>query len=193
MSGTILVVVGPATLARANTQEQSAASQVAAALDPFRSVDAATELRCAVVRLPLANGVANFDRAIALETAKIAASASGTLDFRNETLDLAVKPQIREGIKVDVSQFASLVRIRGSFAKPAVAIDAVDAAAGITAEHHVSGTRRLSKGNRMRRKHGQRREHDRVSHHENLPFRKEPAGSSYMVCVALSPANAPAR
>jgi uncharacterized protein involved in outer membrane biogenesis len=124
MSGTILVVVGPATLARANTQEQSAASQVAAALDPFRSVDAATELKCAVVRLPLANGVANVDRSIALETAKIAASASGTLDFRNETLDLSVKPQIREGIKVDVSQFASLVRIRGSFAKPAVAIDA---------------------------------------------------------------------
>lgn len=128
MSGTILVVMGPATLARASTQEQSAASQVAAALDPFRSVDAATELRCAVVRLPLANGVASVDRSIALETAKIAASASGTLDFRNETLDLSVKPQIREGIKVDVSQFAGLVRIRGSFAKPAVAIDAAQTA-----------------------------------------------------------------
>ena len=128
MSGTILVVVGPATLARASTQEQSAASQVAAALDPFRSVDTATELRCAVVRLPLANGVANVDRSIALETAKIAASASGTLDFRNESLDLAVKPQIREGVKVDVSQFASLVRIRGSFAEPAVVIDAAQTA-----------------------------------------------------------------
>jgi uncharacterized protein involved in outer membrane biogenesis len=128
MNGTILVVVGPATLARANTQEQSAASQVAAALDPFRSVDAATELKCAVVRLPLANGVANVDRSIALETAKIAASASGTLDFRNESVDLSVKPQIREGIKVDVSQFASLVRIRGPFAKPAVAIDAAQTA-----------------------------------------------------------------
>jgi uncharacterized protein involved in outer membrane biogenesis len=128
MSGTILVVMGPATLARTSTQEQSAASQVAAALDPFRSVDVATELRCAVVRLPLANGVANVDRSIALETAKIAASASGTLDFRNETLDLSVKPQIREGIKVDVSQFASLVRIRGPFAKPAVAVDAAQTA-----------------------------------------------------------------
>jgi len=80
------------------------------------------------VRLPLANGVANVDRSIALETAKIAASASGTLDFRNETLDLSVKPQIREGIKVDVSQFASLVRIRGPFAKPAVAVDAAQTA-----------------------------------------------------------------
>ena len=128
MSGTILVVAGPATLARESTQEPSAASQVAAALDPFRSVDAATELRCAVVRLPLSNGVASVDRSIALETAKIAASASGTLDFRNETLDLSVKPQIREGIKVDVSQLAGLVRIRGPFTKPAVEIDAAQTA-----------------------------------------------------------------
>jgi uncharacterized protein involved in outer membrane biogenesis len=128
MSGTILIVAGPATLARESTQEQSAASQVAAALDPCRSVDTATELRCAVVRLPLANGVANVDRSIGLETAKIAASASGTLDFRNETLDLSVKPQIREGINVDVSQLAGLVRVRGPFAKPAVAIDAAQTA-----------------------------------------------------------------
>ena len=78
--------------------------------------------------LPVASGVANVDRSIALETAKIAASASGTLDFRNETLDLSVKPQIREGIKVDVSQLAGLVRIRGPFAKPAVAIDAAQTA-----------------------------------------------------------------
>lgn len=128
MSGTILVVSGPATLARATAQEQSAISQIAGALDPFRTVDAATELRCAVFRLPLANGVARVDRSIAIETGKIAGSASGTLDFRDETLDLSVRPQIREGIKVDISQFASLVRIRGRFDKPSVAIDAAQSA-----------------------------------------------------------------
>jgi AsmA family protein len=128
MSGTILIVSGPATLGRATTQEQSAASQIAGALDPFRTVDSATELRCAVFRLPLANGVAHVDRSIAVETGKIAGSASGTLDFRNETLDLSVQPQIREGVKIDVSQIASLVRIQGRFAKPSVAIDAAQSA-----------------------------------------------------------------
>ena len=128
MSGTMVVVSGPATLVRATTQGESAASQVAGALDPFRTVDAATELRCAVVRLPLANGVARVDRSIAIETGKIDASASGTLDFRDETLDLSVQPQVRAGIQFDVSQLAGLVRIRGRFDKPAVAIDAAQSA-----------------------------------------------------------------
>ena len=128
MSGTIVVVSGPATLVRATTQGESAASQVAGALDPFRTVDAATELRCAVVRLPLANGVARVDRSIAIETGKIDASASGTLDFRDETLDLSVQPQVRAGVQFDVSQLAGLVRIRGRFDKPAVAIDAAQSA-----------------------------------------------------------------
>jgi len=128
MSGTILVVSGPAALGRATTQGESAASQIAGALDPFRTVDAVTELRCAVFRLPLADGVAHVDRSIAVETGKIEGSASGTLDFRNETLDLSVQPRIREGIKFDVTQFASLVRIRGRFDKPAVEIDAEQSA-----------------------------------------------------------------
>ena len=128
MSGTILVVSGPATLGRATTQEQSSVAQIAGALDPFRTVDSATELRCAVFRLPLSNGVAHVDHSIAIETGKIAGSASGTLDFRNETLDLSVQPQIRQGVTIDVSQFASLVRIRGRFDKPSVAIDAAQSA-----------------------------------------------------------------
>jgi uncharacterized protein involved in outer membrane biogenesis len=128
MSGTILVVSGPATLGRSTVQGESALSQITGAMDPFRSVDSSTELHCAVFRLPLANGVAHVDRSLAFETAKIAASASGTLDFRDETLDLSVKPQIREGIKLDVSQFASLVRVRGRFDKPSVAIDAAQSA-----------------------------------------------------------------
>ena len=103
-------------------------SQLAGALDPLQSVDAATELRCAVFRLPLSDGIARVDRSIAAETGKIAASASGTLNFRDETLDLSVQPQIRQGVKIDVSQFASLVRIRGRFDKPAVAIDAAQSA-----------------------------------------------------------------
>ena len=128
MDGSILVVSGPATLGRATSQEQSAVSQIAGALDPFRGVDAATELRCAVFRLPVSNGVAHVDRSIAIETGKVAGSASGTLDFRDETLDLSVQPQIREGVKVDLSQFANLVRIRGRFDKPSVAIDAAQSA-----------------------------------------------------------------
>jgi uncharacterized protein involved in outer membrane biogenesis len=81
-----------------------------------------------VFRLPLSNGIAQVDRSIAVETAKLSASASGTVNFRDETLDLSVHPAVHAGIKFDVSQLASLVRIRGSFAKPAVGIDAANTA-----------------------------------------------------------------
>ncbi|HXU65950.1 MAG TPA: AsmA family protein [Casimicrobiaceae bacterium] len=128
MSGTISVVSGPATLGRSAGQGQSALAQLAGALDPLGNVDAATELRCAVVRLPLADGIAHVDRSIAIETSKLSASASGTLNFRDETLDLSVHPQVRAGVKVDLAQLASLVRIRGRFDKPAVGIDAEQSA-----------------------------------------------------------------
>jgi AsmA family protein len=128
MSGTISVVSGPATLGRSAIQGESALAQLAAALDPLHGVDTATDLRCAVFRLPLSNGVAHVDHSIAVETGKIAASASGTLNFRDETLDLTVQPQIREGVKIDLSQFASLVQIRGRFDKPTVGINAAQSA-----------------------------------------------------------------
>lgn len=128
MSGSILVVAGPATLGRAAAQGDSAVSQIAGALDPLHGVDAVTELKCAVFRLPLADGIAHVDRSIAIETGKVSGSASGTLDFRDETLDLSVQPQVREGANVNLAQFASLVRIRGRFDKPSATIDAAQSA-----------------------------------------------------------------
>ncbi|HWD15618.1 MAG TPA: AsmA-like C-terminal region-containing protein, partial [Casimicrobiaceae bacterium] len=128
MSGSILAVSGPASLGRGGSANADALAQLLGALDPLSGVDAATELRCAVFRVPLSNGIAHIDRSIAVETAKLSASASGTLNFKDETLDLAVHPQLHQGIKIDVSQFASLVRIRGPFDKPSVGIDAANTA-----------------------------------------------------------------
>lgn len=128
MKGTISVVSGPASLGRSGVQGESALAQLAGALDPMQNVDSATELRCAVIRLPLSDGVARVDHSIAVETSKIAASASGTINFRDETLDLSVEPQIRQGVAIDLTQFANLVRIKGPFEKPTVGIDAAQSA-----------------------------------------------------------------
>jgi len=128
MSGSILFVSGPASLGRGGGSGAGALAQLLRALDPLSGVDAATDLRCAVFRLPFSNGVAHIDRSIAVETAKLSASASGTLNLEDETLDLAVHPQLHQGIDIDVSQFASLVRIRGPLDKPSVVIDAAKAA-----------------------------------------------------------------
>src|SRR5271167_5035323 len=127
-SGNVLAVAGPATIVNPKGSTDVPLDRLLEAVNPFRTVDATTELRCAVIRLPLKDGVALIDRSIAAETSKFGATASGTLDFRNETLDLSVKPQVRQGISIAVPQVAQLVHFRGSLSSPSVGIDATASA-----------------------------------------------------------------
>ena len=124
VSGTATAIVGPATIANSKLDATSAFSKLADAVNPFRNINAATDLQCAVIRLPLANGIARVDRGIAMETKEIGVAASGTLDFRDETLDFTIKPRLRAGVQIKLVQFADLVHFRGPFAAPTVAIDA---------------------------------------------------------------------
>jgi uncharacterized protein involved in outer membrane biogenesis len=127
-SGNLLVTVGAATLI--NTKANDATiDQLAGAVNPFKNVDPTTELHCAVARLPLRGGVASIDRSIAIETNKLGASASGTIDLRSETLDLSIKPQLRQGIPINITQIAELVRLHGPLSSPTVGVDAMAAAA----------------------------------------------------------------
>jgi uncharacterized protein involved in outer membrane biogenesis len=130
-NGTILALVGPATVAGGKAAQDSSLDRLTGAVNVFRDLDAQTELHCVVVRLPLKNGVASIDRSIAMETSKLGATASGTLDFRDEMLDLSFHSQIREGIRLEIPQVAQLVRLRGPFASPSVGIDATATAATV--------------------------------------------------------------
>ena len=129
--GNVIVVVGPATVVSPKGSTDVPLDRLLEATNPFRNVDPSTQLHCAVVRLPLKNGVATIDRSIAGETSKLGATASGTVDFRNETLDLSIKPQIRQGIPIAVPQVAQLVRFHGPFTSPSVGIDATATAATV--------------------------------------------------------------
>jgi uncharacterized protein involved in outer membrane biogenesis len=130
-NGNIVALVGPATVAGGKATQDSSLDRLSGSVNPFREVDAQTQLQCVVVRLPLRNGVANVDRSIAAETTKIGTTASGTLDFRDEMIDLAFRPQIRQGIRIEVPQVAELVRLRGPFASPSVGVDATATAATV--------------------------------------------------------------
>ena len=130
-SGNVLVTVGTAALGHGSDNGDAAFNRLADAVNPFRKVDSSTELQCAVIRLPLAGGIAKVDRSIGVETNKIGANASGTLDFRNETLDLSIRPQIRKGIALNIDSIASLVRFHGPFKAPIVGVDAMASAATV--------------------------------------------------------------
>jgi AsmA family protein len=129
-SGNVLAVVGPATVANSKETE-SDLGKIAQAVNPLRGSQSETDLKCVVVRLPLRDGIAHVDHSIGAETREIGVLANGTIDLRNETLDLAVTPRTRVALPVDVTQLASLVRVHGSLAAPAVTVDAQAAAATI--------------------------------------------------------------
>ena len=84
-----------------------------------------------MVRLPLHDGIAHVDRSIAAETRELGVSASGTIDLRQETLDLAVTPRTRIALPVNVAPIADLVRVHGALASPSITVDAKATAATI--------------------------------------------------------------
>jgi uncharacterized protein involved in outer membrane biogenesis len=131
MSGTVLATIGPATLGNEKTDAPSPLDRLGELVNPFRAIDTTTELTCAVARLPLKDGVAHFDRGVGVETKKVGVLASGTLDFRDETLDVALRPHLRAGVPIEIVRLADLVRLRGSFTAPTVAVDALGSATTI--------------------------------------------------------------
>lgn len=142
--GRVQAVVGPATLVNTKIDPGVTFDRLFEAVNPFRAVKPSTELKCAVVRLPLANGVANVDRSIALETRELDVSMSGKLDFRSETLDLSIRPKVRQGIPIEIPQIAELVRFTGSFTAPTVSVDAMASATAIARIGAAIGTGGLS-------------------------------------------------
>lgn len=143
-SGTLRVVSGPATLANTSVDALAIWDKLTTAINPFRARDPSTELVCAVVNLPLSSGVARVERTLAMETSKVGVSASGMLDFRNETLDLAFTPKARKGISIDFASFSDLVRLSGPFAAPHLAVDVAGSAKVIASVGAAIGTSGIS-------------------------------------------------
>jgi len=139
MDGSVLVLVGPAQL-RSTGKTDEALDRLGAAVNPFRDQAGGTALKCGVIRLPVQDGVARVERSIAMETAELGVSASGTIDFRNETLDLGLRPQVRQGIPLDVAQIAGLVRVHGPFDQPQIAVDPAKSAEAIARIGALIGT-----------------------------------------------------
>jgi len=139
LDGTVVVLVGPAQLHNA-AGSSATLDKVGEAVNPFRKGQSATDLRCAVVRLPVHDGVARVERTIAAETAELGVSASGTVDFRNETLDLSLRPQVRQGIPINVTGLADVVRVRGPFDNPQLSVDPVKSAESVARIGAAIGT-----------------------------------------------------
>ncbi|HYR03244.1 MAG TPA: AsmA-like C-terminal region-containing protein, partial [Syntrophobacteria bacterium] len=130
LNGEVRLVSGPARLSGAALGlGDDVLTQLLDTVNPFRKRDRHTDLTCAVVRLPVQNGLVTIERTVAYETAKVNAVVAGTINLKTEALDLAIRPTIKEGLgMVGVPGLAELVRVTGTLAEPKIEIDTLASA-----------------------------------------------------------------
>jgi len=128
-NGEVRLVMGPARASGAALDAGGGAiTSILDKANPFRRTDPYTDIRCAVVRLPVRAGIATAQRTIAYETSKVNMVIAGTIDLRTEALDLAVRPNVKEGIGIGAGALAELVRVTGTLSDPSVGIDTLGSA-----------------------------------------------------------------
>ena len=130
LNGEVRLISGPARLSGAAFDlGGDLLTRLLDTVNPFRKRDRHTDLTCAVVRLPVKNGLVTIERTVAYETAKLNAVVAGTINLKTEALDLAIRPTIKEGLGMaGVPGLAELVRVTGTLAEPKIEIDTLASA-----------------------------------------------------------------
>jgi hypothetical protein len=83
-------------------------------------------LNCVVMRLPVKDGVVGTD-AVLVDTAAVTVGVSGTVDLRDEALDLKMTPQAK---RTSLMSLAVPLHIGGTLAEPTVGPDPLGTAVG---------------------------------------------------------------
>jgi len=99
-------------------------------LNPFKRRTDHTEVNCFVCILEIHKGIAQT-KALVLDTGRTLTIGKGYVDFKTEKLNISLKPVPTEGIGIEkigkisisLSEFYKPVKISGTLAKPALAID----------------------------------------------------------------------
>lgn len=116
------------------------------ALNPFGEKKQYSVLKCAAVKVTIADGVATIDKGIAAETESTNVVGAGTIDLRAETIDLGIKPEASGGVGLSLGGAASMVRLGGTLAKPGITLDALETAKAAASTAAAIMTFGLSKG-----------------------------------------------
>jgi len=129
LAGTVRVVVGKGRIERGEFGPGAdLLSQIVAAVNPFHKRETTTELRCAVLNVPVERGVVKLDRRLGLETSTLFLLGAGKADLGAETLDVQVHSRARQGLGFGLGSFAGAVRVYGPLARPAVGLNPVSTA-----------------------------------------------------------------
>ncbi len=124
LSGRIEIIAGQGSVR--NDLVQAAGAGLTQMLSGWSEGGGDLRLNCIVVRLPVEDGVATGE-AILLDTAAATVSATGSIDLRDESLDLRVTPRAKQA---SLMSLAVPFLIKGTLAAPSVGPDPVGTALG---------------------------------------------------------------
>jgi hypothetical protein len=142
LGGNVRVVVGPGRIEGAALRlGGDVLTQALDAVNPSRKSGTSTELRCAVINVPVEGGVVRLDRRVAAETSQINLAVGGTANLGTEMLDLGFRSKATQGLGMGLANFAGAARIRGPFTNPTLGLDAEGTAAAANTIHSLFKTR----------------------------------------------------
>jgi len=143
-NGDVRVVVGPGQIKNRAIDVGADVTVLLNALNPARSQDPYTQVKCAVLRFPVRNGIAQIENGLAVETTRVRLIGGGTVNLRNETLELGFRPEAASGLGVGAGNLASFAKVEGTLANPRFGLDMAGAAGAAAAAGAAVATGGLS-------------------------------------------------
>ena len=120
--------------------------QVLRTLNPLSRSRDYQVLECGIYDVSIVDGRATIDKFI-IQTDTMTTVASGTVNLRNERLDIAFRAKPREGIGISLGTVANqLLELRGTLKSPRIAVDAGRTATTTGAAVATGGLSLLARG-----------------------------------------------
>lgn len=92
-------------------------------LNPFSEEKDTMDLQCGVVHFRVENGMMLSEDGIAFETARMNILSEGSINLHDESIDLSFGTEPREGIGLNLSNMANVVKLGGTLAEPGIVVD----------------------------------------------------------------------
>jgi len=99
-----------------------------AGLLSFSAEKGYTELECAILRIDVKDGIADFNNRLAAQLTEVTWRGGGVVNLKTEELEVGISPKPRRGIPISAGSLASLVHIGGTLKHPKVQLDPKDLA-----------------------------------------------------------------
>lgn len=125
LNGKILIQTGKGEISSSALKLASADALMStlSMLTPKSDNADSSQLECAVVNFKVKDGLASAENGIAMSTNLMSVIGAGTINLKTEALDIGITPKAKQGVGLNLGQVASLVRLRGTLAKPSPKAD----------------------------------------------------------------------